>query len=71
MAFYKTGSWRELAENDGRCRKENSRPQMASLVLKSMILNLDLIPDLTAVSTSPRKVILVGQSEIFWSALMR
>ena len=44
---------------------------MASLVLKSMILNLDLIPDLTAVSTSPRKVILVGQSEIFWSALMR
>ena len=36
---------------------------MASLVLKSMIPHLDLIPDLIAVSTSPRSII--NQSGIF------
>ena len=44
---------------------------MASLVLKPMIPNLDLIPDLTAVSAFPRNVTLIHYSGTFWSALMR
>ena len=41
--------------------KKNHRPQMVSLVLKPMILNL------MAISTSPRNIILINQSGIFWS----
>ena len=40
---------------------------MASLVLKPMIPNLDLITDLIAVMTFPRNVILINESGIFWS----
>lgn len=36
--------------------------QMASLVLKPMIPNLDLIHDLVAASTSPRNIIFISQS---------
>ena len=38
---------------------------MASLVLKPMIQNVDLIHNLTAVSTSPRNIILINKSGVF------
>ena len=44
---------------------------MESLVLKPTTAKLDLIPDLTAVSTFSTNVILIGLSEIFWSVPMR
>lgn len=44
-----------------RVKEENQRPKMTSLVLKSMIPNLDLIPNLTAVSTFTTNVILINQ----------
>lgn len=44
---------------------------MASLVLKPVIRNLDLVSDLMAVPTSPRNVILINQFGIFWAAPMR
>ena len=44
---------------------------MASCVLKPMILNLDIKPDLITVSTFPRNVILINQFGIFLSAPMR
>ena len=37
---------------------------MVSLVLMPIITNLDLIPNLTAVSTFPRNVILINQFRI-------
>lgn len=40
---------------------------MVSLMLRAMITNLDLMPHLIVVYTSPRNVILVNQSDIFWS----
>ena len=40
---------------------------MESLVLKPTTAKLDLIPDLTAVSTFSRNVILIGESGIFGS----
>lgn len=43
---------------------------MASLVLNPTIPNLDLKPDLIAVSTFSRNVILIGQSGIFQAAPM-
>lgn len=44
---------------------------MVSLVLKPMTPNLDFIPDLIAISVSPRNVHLINQSGIFWPALMK
>ena len=41
---------------------------MASFVLKPMIPNLYLMPNLTAVSVFTRNGILTNQSGIFWSA---
>ena len=41
---------------------------MASFVLKPMIPNLYLMPNLTAVSVFTRNRILINQSGIFWSA---
>ena len=43
---------------------------MVSLALKPVTPNLDLIPNLLAVSTFTRNVILMNQSEIFWSTPM-
>ena len=40
-------------------------------MLKPMIPNLDLIPNLTAVLTFTRNVILINQFRIFWSAPIR
>ena len=55
------------------CVKEkNHRLKMASLTLRPMIPNLDLISDLIAVSILPRNVLLlINQSGIFWSAPIR
>ena len=39
-------------------------PKMVSLVLMPIITNLDLIPNLTAVSTFLRNVILISQFRI-------
>ena len=36
-----------------------------------MMRNLDLIPNLTAVSASPRHVMLINQSAIFWSSAIK
>ena len=44
---------------------------MASLLLKPMIPNLDVIPDLPVVLTFPRNVVLISQSGIFWSVPRR
>ena len=44
---------------------------MASFVLKPMIPNLYLMPNLTAVSVFTRNRILINQSGIFWSAPVR
>ena len=44
---------------------------MASFVLKPMILNLDIKPDLITVSTFPRNVILINDPGIFWSASVK
>lgn len=44
---------------------------MESFVLKPMMPNLDLIPDLIAHLTCSRNIILIGQSEISWSVPMR
>lgn len=44
--------------------KRKPQAPIALLVLKPVLSNLDLIPDLTSVSTSPRNLILVNQSEI-------
>ena len=44
---------------------------MVLLVLKPMIPNLDLIYDLTAVSSYPRNVLLVNPSGKFWAASMK
>ena len=44
---------------------------MASLVLKPMIPNLDLMPYLIAVSAFTRSVTLINQYGIFWSAPVR
>ena len=51
--------------------KRKPQAQMASLVLKPRIPNLDLIPDLIAASTSPRNTRFINQSGIFWSTPMR
>lgn len=44
---------------------------MASLALKPMIPNLDLIPKLNTASTFTINVILINESGIFWSVPMR
>lgn len=49
---------------------ERSQSQK-NLVQKPVIPNLDLIPDLTALSNSPRKIIFINQSGTFWSTPMR
>ena len=43
---------------------------MASIFLKPMVPNLDLIPDLIAVSTFTGNVILISQFGSFWSAII-
>ena len=45
-------------------KEKNHRPKMVSLVLMPIITNLDLIPNLTAVSTFPSNVILINQFRI-------
>lgn len=40
---------------------------MASLVLKPVLPNLDLIPDVIAVSAPPGNIIFINQCGIFWS----
>lgn len=50
-----------------RVFKREPQAQNTPPVLKPMISNLDLIPDLIAVSTSRRNIILINQYEIFWS----
>lgn len=42
-------------------KEKNHRPKMVSLVLMPIITNLDLIPNLTAVPTFPRNVIIINQ----------
>lgn len=44
---------------------------MASLVLKPMKPNLDLIPKLIVISTFTTNVILINQYVIFWSTYLR
>ena len=44
---------------------------MVSFVLKPMIPNLDLLSDLIVVLTFVRKILFIGQSEIFWSTPVR
>ena len=39
--------------------------------LKSLIPNLDLVPDSITILTYPRNITLIDQSGIFWSTLMR
>lgn len=53
------------------CYRVNHRPHMVSLVPKPVIPNLVLLPDLIAVSTSPRNIVLIYQCGIFWSTPMR
>ena len=45
-------------------KEKNHRPKMVSLVLMPIITNLDLIPNLTAVSAFLRNVILISQFRI-------
>lgn len=47
--------------------KREPQTQLALLVLKPKISNLDLISDLTAVSASPRNTVVINSSRIFWS----
>lgn len=58
------------AENN-YCLRENHRPKIESLVLKPITLNLDFIPDLTAVPNFSRNMLFIDQSGIFWSVPMR
>lgn len=48
-------------------KKKKHRPKMVSLLLKKpLIPNLDLLPDLIAVSSFPRHRIFIYQSGISW-----
>ena len=52
------------------CQRENHRPQVSSLVLTPVMLNLDLKSDLVAVLTFSRDVTLIDQLEILWTGPM-
>lgn len=52
-------------------KRKTTGSKWCHLCQKLMIPNLDLIPNLFAVSASPRNVILTNQSEIFWSTISK